>query len=179
MHWSDLEETQPRLAAIARERLLGPRVVLVGTQRHDGTARISGCEPLLMEGDLWLSMMASPKVEDLRRDPRILVRSVITAPGGEIEILVRGHARLVTDRAVEQRYANAVAATLHWRPELGLFTLFRVDLQEVTYIYFDEPGDQHLARWPAGIEYRRKKLTPTSYGPREPASGILGNRNPD
>lgn len=175
MRWKEFEEKEPRLAAIAQERLFGPRVVLVGTQRRDGSARLSGCEPLLMEGDLWLSMMDSPKVEDLRRDPRVLVRSAITTPGNEIEILLRGKAVSVGDREVQQRYADAVASALHWRPELGLFNLFRIDLEDVTYIHFDEPGDQHVARWPAGIEYRREHLTPTSYGPREPAAGVLAS----
>lgn len=173
MRWLEFEGQQPRLAAIARDRLLGPRVVLVGTQRRDGTARISGCEPLLMEGDLWLSMMDSHKVQDLRRDPRVLVRSVITAPGNEIEILIRGRAVSTDDPAVQRRYADAVDRTLHWRPEPGLFHLFRIDLEEVSYIHFDEPGDQHVALWPAAVEYRRRHLTPTSYGPREPATGVL------
>lgn len=165
---------QPRLGEIARERLLGPGVVLVGTTRRDGTARISGVEPLVMEGDLLLSMMASTKVRDLRRDPRILVRSVITKPEGETEIMLRGAARQVTDVAVQRRYAETVAATVGWRPVVGKFTLVRVDIEDVSYVSFDaESGDQHVARWPAGEEYTKEHLTPTSYGPRRPASVIL------
>ena len=33
MHWSEMTEGQPRLAALARERLIGPGVVLVATIR--------------------------------------------------------------------------------------------------------------------------------------------------
>lgn len=166
---------QPRLGEIARAALLGPGVVLVGTTRRDGTARVSGVEPLVMEGELWLSMMASPKVADLRRDPRLLVRSVITKPEGEVEVLLRGSAREAGDPEVQARYAEAVAATLHWRPVVSKFALFAVDIDDVSYIGFDpDTGDQHVARWPAGVEYTRQHLTPTSYGPRRPVSELLG-----
>jgi hypothetical protein len=135
---------------------------------------VSGVEPLILEGDLWLSMMASPKVADLRRDPRVLVRSVITKPEGEVEILLRGTAREVSEPDVQSHYADAVAATLGWRPIVGEFALFAVDVDDLSYIRFDPgTGDQHLARWPAAVEYRRRHLTPTSYGPREPASELL------
>ena len=85
MHWSEMTEGQPRLAALARERLIGPGVVLVATIRRDGTPRLSPVEPFVLDGDLWLSMMwQSTKARDLLRDPRILVHSVITSrDGGE------------------------------------------------------------------------------------------------
>jgi hypothetical protein len=55
--------------------------VLLGTTRRDGSARISGVEPLVMDGELWLSMMStSRKARDLERDPRIVMHSIITGP---------------------------------------------------------------------------------------------------
>src|SRR4051794_24926894 len=78
MDWSDLEQRQPRLAARARELLVDPGVLLAGTTRADGTARISAVEPFLLDGDLWLSMMwGSRKAADLLRDPRVLVHSIV------------------------------------------------------------------------------------------------------
>lgn len=41
MQWQELEERQPRLAALGRARLLDPGVVLVATVRRDGTPRLS------------------------------------------------------------------------------------------------------------------------------------------
>ena len=92
MHWSEMTEGQPRLAALARERLIGPGVVLVATIRRDGTPRLSPVEPFVLDGDLWLSMMwQSTKARDLLRDPRILVHSVITSrDGAEGEVKLRG-----------------------------------------------------------------------------------------
>src|SRR6478752_10038200 len=84
MRWEDLHEGQPRLAAIAAERLVAPGVLLVVTIRADGTPRLSPVEPFVLDGDLWLSMMlGSLKAADLVRDPRVLVHSIVTSRDGE------------------------------------------------------------------------------------------------
>jgi hypothetical protein len=81
MDWSELERRQPGLAALGRQRLLEPGVVLVTTIRGDGTPRVSPVEPFVQDGVLWLSMLwQSRKAADLLRDPRILVHSVVNQP---------------------------------------------------------------------------------------------------
>lgn len=94
MRWGEFARDAPRLAALGRERLEQPGVVLVGTIRRDGTPRISPVEPLLWEDDLWLSMLfGSCKAADLRRDPRVLVHSIVTSRNGAAgEYKVRGNA---------------------------------------------------------------------------------------
>ena len=57
MRWSEISGRQPALGAIAERLLIEPGVLLAGTTRRDGTARISGVEPLVLDGELWLSMM--------------------------------------------------------------------------------------------------------------------------
>jgi len=82
MRWSDISAHQRALAAVAHDQLVKPGVLLVGTTRRDGSARISGAEPLIMDGELWLSMMpTSAKARDLNRDPRVLLHSIVTCPG--------------------------------------------------------------------------------------------------
>src|SRR5215469_15932035 len=134
-----MERAQPRLAGLARARLVAPGVVLVGTARRDGSPRISPVEPFLLDGELWLSMMwRSAKARDLFRDPRILVHSVITSrDGGEGGVKVRGTARAEPDPAVQRRYADAVAVSLGWSPQPGRFHLFAVDISHVTVISYD------------------------------------------
>ena len=113
MRWSRIAARQPGLAAVATEKLIGPGVVLAGTIRHDGRARISGVEPLIMDGELWLSMLPdSAKARDLERDARIVLNSIITGPAPDAEIKVRGTARRETGAVVLERYAAAVAADL-------------------------------------------------------------------
>src|SRR5689334_15762656 len=123
MRWSELEDAQPRLADLARRRLIEPGVLLVATIRRDGTPRLSPVEPYLLDGDLWLSMMwGSRKAADLRRDPRLLVHNIITGrDGADGEVKVRGTARAEHDPAVWRRYAGAVAGSLGWTPTPGRF----------------------------------------------------------
>ncbi|HEX9063663.1 MAG TPA: pyridoxamine 5'-phosphate oxidase family protein [Streptosporangiaceae bacterium] len=171
MRWAEMEDRQPALAGLGRQKLTAPGVVLVGTTRRDGTARISPVEPFLLGGELWLSMMrGSAKAADLRRDPRILVHSVVTSrDGGEGEFKLRGTAREETSRDVQGRYAEAVAASLGWEPVPGEFHLFSVDIGHVTYLRYDDAtGDQFGTEWPPGREYVRRGTSATTLGPAEP-----------
>jgi hypothetical protein len=151
-----------------QDRLVAPGVLLVATIRSDGTPRISPVEPLVLDGDLWLSMMwHSRKAADLLRDDRILVHSITTTrDGAEGEVKVRGTAVDVDDPALRDRYCEAVTV-LGWRPEEPYFHLFRVEILDVTLVRYASTGDQHVARWPAGTEFVRRETSPTSLGPRE------------
>src|SRR6266568_6618301 len=125
MKWSQIAAGEPALGAVAFDRLIRPGVLLVGTVRRDGSARISGAEPLIMDGDLWLSMMrTSAKAMDLARDPRILLHSIVTGPEPAAEVKVRGTAHAEDDHDVQRRYAAAVSAEIGWRPVVGEITLF-------------------------------------------------------
>jgi general stress protein 26 len=176
MRWDDLQTQQPRLGAVVRERLIAPGVLLVVTVRRDGTPRLSPVEPFVLGGDLWLSMLqGSLKAADLHRDPRVLVHNVVTGPNGEDgELKLRGTAVATDDRDAQQRYADAVSAALPWSPEVGRFHLFRIDVEDVTYIRYDnESGDQYLVRWPAGTETVRRGTTATSLGDPQPHHDLL------
>ena len=180
MRWSEFAAHQGQLAGAAEDQLIKPGVLLIGTIRRDGSARISGVEPLIMDGDLWLSMMpSSVKARDLHRDPRILLHSIVTSPAPMAEIMMRGTARSETGHDGQRRYCAAAEARLGWRPVPGEFTLFAVDITEVTYIGHDAGSNaQHVARWPAGQEYLRPSLTPTSLGPPEPVRRLLARHDP-
>ncbi len=176
MQWAELEDRQPRLAVLGRRKLTDPGVVLVGTTRRDGAARISAVEPFVLDGDLWLSMLwGSAKAADLRRDPRMLVHSIVTSrDGGDGEFILRGTARAETSHEIQRRYAGAVAASLGWEPEPGKFHLFAVDIGHVTYLRYDDAtGDQFVTVWPPGREYVRHGTSATSLGKPEPRTEHL------
>jgi Pyridoxamine 5'-phosphate oxidase len=174
VRWADLERDAPRLAARARALVVEPGVCLVATVRRDGSPRLSPVEPLLLDGDLWLSMLwGSRKAADLRADDRILVHNIVTTREGQPgEVKVRGHAAPVEDADRRDRYRAAVAA-LGWQPVEPWFHLFVVDVAEVTSISYAGDGDQHVARWPAGVEFVRRATSPTSVGDPEPVSDLL------
>jgi Pyridoxamine 5'-phosphate oxidase len=176
MRWTDLEQAQPRLAELGRQRLIAPGVVLVATIRGDGSPRIGAVEPLVLDGTLWLGMMwQSTKARDLLRDPRILVHSAITSrEGTDGEFKIRGTVRAETDPGTYQRYADTVADQLGWRPAPGRMHLFDVDIGDVTFIVYDNAtGDQHVAMWPPAREFIRRGTTPTSVGEPEPAADFI------
>jgi hypothetical protein len=176
MRWSQMGAEQPRLGQLAEQRLIGPGVLLVVSLRRDGTARLSPVEPFVLDGTLWLSMMwGSRKAADLLRDPRILVHSVITnRDGGEGEFKIRGVARAEHDLQVQRRYADAVAASIGWKPEPGRFHLFDIDIENVVFIRYDDAtGDQHVASWPPGREFIRRGTSATTVGEPEPVSDLI------
>jgi hypothetical protein len=175
VRWTEFEAAQPKLARLGRDRLIRPGVVLVGTTRRDGTPRISPVEPLLLAGDLWLGMLwGSHKAADLVRDPRVLVHNIVTSPDGGVdgEFKLRGRGRDQPD--VQPRYAEAAAEQLGWRPVVGRFHLFSVDIASVAYLAYDhQTGDQHVVLWPPGEEFVRRGTSPTSLGPPEPVRDLL------
>lgn len=176
MRWSELAEDAPRLAAMGRRLLLDPGVVLVGTVRRDGTARISPVEPLLWERDLWLSMLlGSYKAADLGRDPRVLVHSIVTSREGTTgEFKVRGRALEEPALTVHEGYAQQVRERIGWSPEPGRFHLFRVEIEDVTFIRYDNAtGDQFVTRWPSKREFVRRGTSATSLGEPEPYRDLL------
>lgn len=179
MRWSQFATQEPRLAALGEQRLIDSGVVLVGTVRRDGTARISPVEPLIWEGDLWLSMLlGSYKAADLTRDPRILVHSIVTGRDGAAgEYKVRGRAIEEREPAIQQGYADEVETRLGWNPEPGRFHLFRIDVDDVTFVRYDEPtGDQFITRWPGRQEFVRRGTSATSLGDAQPYPDLLDGR---
>jgi hypothetical protein len=169
-------EDAPRLAEVAHRRLIVPGVLLVVTVRRDGTPRLSPVEPMIVEGDLWLSMMwQSRKASDLRRDDRVLVHSTVASrEGAEGEVKMRGRGVDVDDLEVRARYCDAVAV-LGWRPEEPWFHLFRIDIDDVTLIRYAPSGDQYVARWPHQAEFVRRATGSTSVGPPEPVVDLFGS----
>lgn len=178
VRWGEFEALEPRLAQLGRQRLCDPGVVLVGTIRRDGSPRLSPVEPLVSNGDLWLSMgWRTRKAADLELDPRILVHSIVTGREGTAgEYKVRGRAVPEDDPAVQRAYARTVKSELGWQPEPGRFHLFRVDIDDVTFIRWDSAtNDQFVTRWPAGVEFVRRGTSTTSLGDPETIDRMLLN----
>jgi hypothetical protein len=173
VRWAEFEQDAPRLAELGQRRLGDPGVVLVVTIRADGSARLSPVEPLFWSGELWLSMgWKSRKAIDLLRDTRVLVHNVVSSRDGTHgEYKVRGRALPEHDATVQRAYAAEVRGLLGWNPEPGRFHLFRVDIDDVTFIRWDDAtNDQFVARWPARHEFVRRGTSATSVGDPEPHS---------
>jgi hypothetical protein len=176
MPWSEFEVDAPSLAAVGRARLGDPGVILLATIRSDGSPRVSPVEPLFWNGQLWLSMgWGSRKARDVQRDSRVLVHSVVmNREGTHGEYKVRGRAVAETDPSVHRDYAEEVRRRIGWSPEPGRFHLFRIDVEDVTFVRWDpETNDQFVSRWPAREEFVRRGTSATSLGDPEPFSELL------
>jgi hypothetical protein len=104
----------------------------------------------------------------------IVLNSIVTGPEPAVEIKIVGRAMEEPRSSVHEEYASAVAEQIGWQPVVGQFTLFRIEIADVTYIGYDsETHSQHVARWPHGVEYLRAATTPTSLGAREDVRRIL------
>ncbi len=118
-------------------------------------------------------MWQSRKAADLQVDDRVLVHSIVTRPDGdEGEIKIRGRAVPVDDPELRLHYGNAVQS-LGWRPVEPYFHLFVVNIADATCIRYAKSGDQHVARWPAGVEFVRRATSPTSVGEPEPVTDLF------
>jgi hypothetical protein len=127
MRWSRLESEQPRLAEVGRKRLLEPGVILVVTLRRDGSARLSPVEPLLLDGDLWLSMLWGSGDQFVTRWPpgREFVRRGTTAtslgapqPLTSLLLPPKTHREArVDDRGQTEENAGASGGTRTHKPE--------------------------------------------------------------
>jgi hypothetical protein len=140
--WGRFEADAGPLAQLARRRFEECGLVLVGTLRRDGGPRISPVEPLIVDDRLYLGMMwRSMKALDLRRDPRCVVHSIVTATeGNEGDVKLYGRGVEVTDVDQRDRYGVALFDRIGWRPT-GDFHLFDVDIGEVGY--FRVEGSVH------------------------------------
>ena len=156
MQWSEFERACPEIATLARERFAKDELVMLGTVRSNGYARVSPCEIDFAAGRLLLGMMwRSRKALDLLRDPRVAVHSVPsdrTNPGGDVKL----YGRVVDERDLEVRRAfrDAIRARIDWAPDEPDYHLFSLDVEQAGFISFGEGNNRAMA-WDAERGFRR------------------------
>ncbi len=159
MNWADFATAVPTLAGVLREQFEGPGVLLVGTVRSDGSARISPVEPVFEGGELYLDMMwHSRKADDLLRDPRVEVHAV---PRDRNAAQYKLHGRVIeiNDAGERSRFAETVRARPGWTPYPPQHHLFRVDVAEAVWISYGEDapaGHMRVRFWSEASGYRER-----------------------
>lgn len=158
MRWDEFELACSEIATMARERFEKDQLVMLGTIRLDGSARISPCEVDLAAGRLFLGMMwRSKKALDLLRDPRIVVHSVTynrDGTDGDEKLYGRVVDELDTD--VRRAFRDAITARIDWAPDEPEFHLFSLDVESAVYIVFGEGG--HALTWDLHRGLRRQAV---------------------
>jgi hypothetical protein len=151
MRWDAFEEACPEIALAAHERFARDQLVMVGTIRKDGSARISPNEPDFAAGRLYVSMMwRSMKALDLLRDPRIVVHSVTTNKDGtDGDVKLYGRVIDERDPEIREAFRSAIRARIDWAPDEPTYHCFSVDVSSAAYVVFGE--HPHALTWdPAG-----------------------------
>jgi hypothetical protein len=156
VRWVVFERVAPELAGAARNRLSVARLALLGTIRADGSPRISAVEPYFAADQLLFGGMSwSRKVNDVLRDPRVVLHSVLTEPNsGDPEVKLYGH-------AAEADPATRAACRDGW---WATFTeasvrVFTVQLTEASLVEWNlADGELVATTWVAatGVRVRRR-----------------------
>ena len=138
MCWAEFAAAAPEIAAHVREQFEQLRVALIATIRSDGSPRISGAEPVMFYGDLYLGMMwRSRKAIDLQRDPRVVIHNPICSNAGdELEFSLNGLAIEVHDAKLRRRFMAAVAETTTWKEPH--FHLFAIDIKSAALVKYEQ-----------------------------------------
>jgi hypothetical protein len=138
--WTQLEAEAPELARLGRERLASG-LALLGTVRADGSPRVSPIGVFFLDGELVIGVMTrSGKARDLRRDHRVALQSVVTAPDeGEPELKLYG------------RVSASDADGGWWERGRPGVDVYAVALDEAVYVEWDLLGAMlALRRWRPG-----------------------------
>ena len=146
--WSLFREGAPALAGFGQQRLYG-RIAYLATTRPDGSPRVHPVSPTVTEDHLFVYMEpTSPKVQDLRRDPRYALHcGVEDHDGGAGEFLVRGRAFEITDTTIrEEAFEQARAAG---RRPLERYILFELRVAEVMATTYEDDQPKRL-KWKSG-----------------------------
>jgi len=148
MTWSQFAVANPDLASFAKQRFEG-RIAYLATIRPDGSPRVHPVSPFTTDNHLFVYMEpTSPKVRDLRRDPRCAMHcGVEDNTGGKGEFLIRGDAIEVTDAKIREE-AFQQARTIGYDAQ-ERYVVFELRIEEaLAKVYKD--GQPKRARWKAG-----------------------------
>jgi pyridoxamine 5'-phosphate oxidase-like protein len=147
MRWDAFAQACPQISSLAEARFRQDQLVMLGTVRPDGSARVSPCEVDFAAGRILFGMMwRSRKAEDLLRDPRLAVHSVPSDrmnPGGDVKL--RGLAIDEPDLDVRGMFREEIRRRIDWAPDEPDYHLFSLDVAQAGFISFGEGNERALA----------------------------------
>jgi hypothetical protein len=128
LRWGEFRERRPDLADAGRAILyqFGLGLAFLGTIRPTGAPRVHPIAPLLHQDGLYGFLVPSPKLQDLRRDPRYALHSY-PRPDDEDAFYITGQAVVTSDASLLDNLLEAYVAERTTRPP---------DLDEQTVVEF-------------------------------------------
>lgn len=132
--WREFIAQSGSLGQVAEDRLRD-RVAYLATVRQDGSPRVHPVTPRIHDATLLVRMYpTSPKVGDLRREPRFALHSQVEDTSGSGgEILISGTAAEVVDAV---RVERALAELPD--PDSSHYVVFEFDIEEVRVTLYED-----------------------------------------
>ena len=137
INWSQFVAATPELAAFGKRRLES-RIAYLATIRRDGSPRVHPVSPFIASDHMFVYMEpASPKVFDLRRDPRYAMHcGVEDNAGGLGEFFIKGEAEEVGIPEIRVK-AFEQAELLGYNPQ-ERYVLFALRIDEAMGTVYEE-----------------------------------------
>ncbi len=138
-NWHEFEQESPEIAESGRRLLIGSDGVAIGflaTASDSGTPHLAPVCPVFCDGRLYLSAVtATPKVHDLRRNPRYSLHSFLGANDEEFQ--VRGLATEIESPSEREAVLSAI--------EFGSFDashpIFHLAIARARWAYWEHAGE--------------------------------------
>lgn len=148
---------EPDLTERAVAILTSTTNAVLATLRADGSPRVSGIDPFVAVGHLWIgSMDDSRKGDDLARDPRMALHGIPwesrrikegATDAGDADVKLTGRAVPLTDPALRSRVATWFQEERGYdAPEDG--GLYSIDIDTLVVIYVED-DELVIDRWTA------------------------------
>jgi hypothetical protein len=149
VRWCEFAGAEPEFAQQVHKCFMGLTAGTMATLRRDGSPRISGVNPLLWNGDLFLPMFFpnAVRVADLRRDPRLALHSPTASALKEDWSDWPGEAKIA---------GYGVETVIDPHQRLSAFqTGFRIDVSEVVRVFFGQADQFIIESWHEGRGLQR------------------------
>ena len=148
LRWSEFYRAAPDIAAVGRRLLYRPdrgEVAILATVDCRGAPRVAPVCPVFAETGLYvLASAGTPKVPQLKRDPRYALHAQVGAD--DLEFQIAGRARLL-DSTVERTDVLDAVPFDSFDPDDPIFELLIGSAVSVTWPAPDRPAK---LRWAAG-----------------------------
>lgn len=148
LSWSDFRQAAPEIAAVGSRLLHHPdhgEVAILATVDRHGRPRVAPVCPIFAPPGMYvLAGAATPKVRQLRRDPRYALHALVGAD--DLEFQITGRARHV-DAAAERADVLPAIPFGSFDPADPIFELL---IESALVVTWPSPGEPRKLRWTAG-----------------------------
>ena len=136
--WGDFESAAPEFATAARRLLIGPDGVAIGflaTASRGGTPHMAPVCPIFSGTNLYLSAASrTPKVRDLRANPRYSLHAFLGPNDEELQLLGSSY----------EVISETERDTVHKAIRFGSFDIehpiFRLSIHAAVWVYWERVG---------------------------------------